>query len=233
MPRRKVVKKTKEELDLATPLLSQEEEYAPAVASVEPVASVVEPVASVVEPVASVVEPVASAPSSVQVEPDVVDDISVVVVPVAEIESPTSQQISDMRLMLQMRQTIDEQTLMMRRMSAQLETLQSEVEPEEPSVEEPSVEEPDMTWPEEKEEEKEEEKDEEYNPLQNRREAKPRSYKDMYASDKEIFSENITLSDASSGRWGAMPHKETRVGMRTRSLCLNPTLQQPSIGGLM
>ena len=226
MPRRKVVKKTKEELDLATPLLSQEEEYAPAVASVEPVASVVEPVA-----------PVVSAPSSVQVEPDVVDDISVVVVPVAEIESPTSQQISDMRLMLQMRQTIDEQTLMMRRMSAQLETLQSEVEPEEPSVEEPGVEEPDMTWPEEKEEEKEEEKDEEkdeeYNPLQNRREAKPRSYKDMYASDKEIFSENITLSDASSGRWGAMPHKETRVGMRTRSLCLNPTLQQPSIGGLM
>ena len=129
--------------------------------------------------------------------------------------------------MLQMRQTIDDQTAMMKKMSAQLETLQVQEESEESEG-------VNMDWPEEKEEEKEPLLEEEvYDPLRNRREASIRSYKDVYATEKESFSENITLTDASSSRWGSMPQNQTRVGMRTRGLCLNPTLQQPSIGGLL
>ena len=148
-------------------------------------------------------------------------------VPTVEIKSETpmdvqlNQQLSDMRMMLQMRQTIDEQTAMMQKMADQLQTLRTQEET-------PEV---DMEWPHNDECTEDEP---EYDVVTStRREARDRSYSEMYASDNDTFSKNITLTDASSGRWGSMPQTQTRVGMRTRGLCLNPTLQQPSIGGLM
>jgi len=59
-----------------------------------------------------------------------------------------------------------------------------------------------------------------------------RPFEDVYANEQAPISQNITLTDASAGRWGALPQTQTNVGMRTRALLLNPTLQQPSIGGL-
>ena len=149
-------------------------------------------------------------------------------VPTVEVKSEVTpmdvqlnQQLSDMRMMLQMRQTIDEQTAMMQKMADQLQTLRTQEET-------PEV---DMEWPHNDECTEDEP---EYDVVTStRREARDRSYSEMYASDNDTFSKNITLTDASSGRWGSMPQTQTRVGMRTRGLCLNPTLQQPSIGGLM
>lgn len=66
-----------------------------------------------------------------------------------------------------------------------------------------------------------------------RREKSSRPYEEMYATEQDILSDNITLLDASSSMWGAIPQTNTHVGMRSRSLLLNPTLQQASIGGLL
>jgi hypothetical protein len=73
----------------------------------------------------------------------------------------------------------------------------------------------------------------EFDPLLSRRENTSRSFQDVYADEKIDVSKNITLTDASAGRWGSIPQTPTNVGMRTRGLLLNPTLQQPSIGGLL
>ena len=67
----------------------------------------------------------------------------------------------------------------------------------------------------------------------NRRENVGRPFEQVYASEQGSVSPNITLTDASAGRWGSMSQTQTNVGMRTRALMLNPSLQQPSIGGLM
>lgn len=65
------------------------------------------------------------------------------------------------------------------------------------------------------------------------KESMRRTFAEVYADEHVDVSEHITFTDASAGRWGAMPQTQTNVGMRTRGLLLNPTLQQPSIGGLM
>lgn len=66
------------------------------------------------------------------------------------------------------------------------------------------------------------------------RDAPDRTVEEMYAGDMSVPSEqNIVLADASSNVFGDVHQVQTRVGLRTRGLLLNPTLQQPSIGGLM
>ena len=74
-----------------------------------------------------------------------------------------------------------------------------------------------------------------HDPLKSRREKTEYTFEELYANEGRVTtSENITLIDGASGsRWGSMPQTQTNVGMRTRGLFLNPTLQQPSIGGLL
>ena len=73
-----------------------------------------------------------------------------------------------------------------------------------------------------------------YDAIHSRREYTTRSMVDVYANEiDENVDENIVLTDASASRWGAASRMQTNVGMRTRGLWLNPTLQQPSIGGLV
>jgi hypothetical protein len=74
--------------------------------------------------------------------------------------------------------------------------------------------------------------DEEY-VTRSRLETIGRSFEEVYANENMDVSKNITFTDASAGTWGSMSQVQTNVGMRTRGLFLNPTLQQPSIGGLM
>lgn len=65
-----------------------------------------------------------------------------------------------------------------------------------------------------------------------RRETNSFSIEDVYACEHGNVDKNIVLTDASASRWGSFSHQQTNVGLRTRGLWLNPTLQQPSIGGL-
>jgi len=73
----------------------------------------------------------------------------------------------------------------------------------------------------------------EFDAQHSRRERVDRPFEEVYAAEHVGVSKNFTLTDASGGRWGAIPQTQTNVGMRTRGLTLNPSLQQPSIGGLM
>jgi len=66
-----------------------------------------------------------------------------------------------------------------------------------------------------------------------RREATQQRFENVYATDRgESLSENILNRDASGGVMSSIPSSGTRVGMATRELMLNPTLQQRSIGNL-
>lgn len=174
--------------------------------------------------------------------------------PVEESSSPVSEQIKDMLIMRQMQYTMLEQSQIIQTLQQRLEEMEGskggnedkyvvggeeeEEEEEGGKVEEESRREEvvDMGWPspEEKEEEKNEEEVEDDDPLSYRREKKDRKFEDVYATDGSYDNDkNITLTDAASGTWGAMSQTPSHVGLRTRSLFLNPTLQQPSIGGLI
>jgi hypothetical protein len=161
--------------------------------------------------------------------------------PVEEPSSPASEQIKDMLIMRQMQYTMLEQAQMIQSLRQRLDEVEEggsksgkgvEVEEEEEEEERNKKEEVDMGWPEEKKEEEQEV--EEDDPMAYRREKKDRKFEDVYATDGSYDNDkNITLTDAGSGTWGSMSQTPSHVGLRTRSLFLTPTLQQPSIGGLI
>ena len=101
-----------------------------------------------------------------------------------------------------------------------------------PKEEEEVVEEaPSMGWPEVKDDEEPKEVLEE---KPDAPEAPDRSLNELYACDtNEQNDPNIMLADASKGVLGEVTQNPTHVGLRTRGLLLNHTLQQPSIGGLV
>lgn len=131
--------------------------------------------------------------------------------------------------MHQMQRTMLEQSQMIAKLMQRLDESDAKSDDIE-EVEEEEEEEFDMEWPSSssltppvKE-----------NPLNYRREKRERNFHDVYASDVATATDkNIILTDAASGTWGHMAQTSSLVGLRTRSLCLNPTLQQPSIGGLI
>jgi hypothetical protein len=159
-----------------------------------------------------------------------------------EPSSPVDEQIKDMLIMRQMQYTMLEQSRMIRTLQQRLGDMEGGNKVEETVVqveEEQKEEEVDMGWPspdvkEDGGADEDGETDEDDDPLSYRREKKDRKFEDVYATDGPYDNDkNITLTDAASGTWGSMSQTASHVGLRTRSLFLNPTLQQPSIGGLI
>ena len=152
--------------------------------------------------------------------------------------SPGTGQIQDILIMHQMQRTMLEQSQMIAKLMQRLDGSELKAQDQKDEVEEKEKE----------EEEEEEEFDMDWpsstslvpslpvkeDPLNYRREKRERNFHDVYASDLSTATDkNIILTDAANGTWGHMAQTSSHVGLRTRSLCLNPTLQQPSIGGLI
>ena len=73
-----------------------------------------------------------------------------------------------------------------------------------------------------------------FDAVHSRKERTTQSFAAMYATDSNMTVDpSIIRTDAAAGLWGGMPQTQTHVGLRTRGLMLNPTLQQPSVGGLI
>ena len=144
------------------------------------------------------------------------------------------------RMFSQMQDMISQQNEMIARLSSALDDKQSQAAvpppppPSPPSEPESEPEPVSLEWPKPPAPQDPVSSPDAESVSSTRREPLSLKFSQVYATDTGVaMPPNIMDTDAVCGVMGKKHHGNTRVGLATRGLKLNPTLQQPSIGGLV